>query len=65
MSRFFGYGTITYVDGNELVAYGHPAGAAEGHVNLPLSGGYVHFIYPSRFPFLSKIAAHRHNRSAP
>ena len=53
---FFGYGTITYVDGNELVAYGHPAGAAEGHVNLPLSGGYVHFIYPSRSRS-SKIAA--------
>ena len=53
---FFGYGTITYVDGNELLAYGHPAGSAEGHVNLPLSGGYVHFIYPGRFRS-SKIAA--------
>ena len=52
----FGYGTITHVDGNELLAYGHPAGAAEGHVNLPLSGGYVHFIYPSRSRS-SKIAA--------
>ncbi|MDE0424596.1 MAG: hypothetical protein OXN25_07000 [Candidatus Poribacteria bacterium] len=43
---FFGYGTITYVDGNELLAYGHP-NFGEGNVNLPLSGGYVHFIFPS------------------
>jgi len=43
----FGYGTITYVDGNELLAYGHP-GFGEGNVNLPMSGGYVHFIFPSR-----------------
>ena len=44
---FFGYGTITYVDGNELLAYGHGDGQ-EGNVNLPVSGGYVHFIMPSR-----------------
>ena len=44
---FFGYGTITYVDGNELLAYGH-MDQAEGNVNVPLSGGYVHFIMPSR-----------------
>jgi len=43
----FGYGTITYVAGNELLAYGHP-GFGEGNVNLPISGGYVHFIFPSR-----------------
>ena len=43
----FGYGTITYVDGNELLAYGHSA-SAEGNVNIPLSGGYVHYIFPSR-----------------
>ena len=44
---FFGYGTITYVDGNELLAYGHMDQAA-GNVNIPLSGGSVHFILPSR-----------------
>ncbi len=43
---FFGYGTITYVDGDELLAFGHSM-SAEGNVNLPLSGGYVHFILPS------------------
>ena len=45
----FGYGTITYIDKNkkELLAYGHPADGA-GNVNLPLSGGYVHFILPSQ-----------------
>ena len=51
----FGYGTITYVDGNELLAYGHSADG-EGNVNIPLSGGYVHFIFPSRSRS-SKIAS--------
>ena len=52
---FFGYGTITHVNGNELLAYGHFDSAA-GNVNIPLSGGYVHFILPSRTRS-SKIAA--------
>ena len=52
---FFGYGTITYVDGKELLAYGHGA-SSEGNVNLPLSGGHVHFILPSTSRS-SKIAA--------
>ena len=52
---FFGYGTITHVDGNELLAYGHGA-SSEGNVNLPISGGYVHFILPSSSRS-SKIAA--------
>ena len=52
---FFGYGTITHVNGNELLAYGHFDSAA-GNVNIPLSGGYVHFIMPSRTRS-SKIAA--------
>ena len=43
---FFSYGTITYVDGDELLAFGHSM-SAEGNVNLPLSGGYVQFILPS------------------
>ncbi len=45
----FGFGTITYIDEQkkELLAYGHSA-FGEGNVNLPLSGGYVHFILPSR-----------------
>lgn len=45
----FGFGTITYVDKEkkQLLAYGHPA-FSEGNVNLPLSGGHVHFILPSR-----------------
>ncbi len=53
----FGYGTITYIDKQkkELLAYGHPA-FGEGNVNLPLSGGYVHFILPSRSRS-SKIAS--------
>lgn len=53
----FGYGTITYIDEKkkELLAYGHSS-FGEGNVNLPLSGGYVHFILPSRTRS-SKIAS--------
>ena len=43
----FGYGTMTYIDGNQLLGFGHSM-FDEGHVNLPMSGGYVHFILPSR-----------------
>ena len=52
---FFGYGTITHVNGKELLAYGHGA-SSRGNVNLPLSGGHVHFILPSTSRS-SKVAA--------
>lgn len=42
----FGYGTMTYVDGDQLIGFGHSM-FGEGNVNLPMSGGYVHFILPS------------------
>ncbi|MCZ6680892.1 MAG: hypothetical protein O7E52_27000 [Candidatus Poribacteria bacterium] len=42
----FGYGTMTYIDDNQLIGFGH-AMFGEGNVNLPISGGYVHFIVPS------------------
>ena len=42
----FGYGTMTYIEGNQVIGFGHSM-FGEGHVNLPLSGGYVHFILPS------------------
>ncbi|MBI1922853.1 hypothetical protein HYR99_01245 [Candidatus Poribacteria bacterium] len=42
----FGYGTMTYIDGDQVIAFGHPM-FGEGNVNLPISGGYVHFILPS------------------
>ena len=42
----FGYGTMTYIEGNQLLGFGHSM-FAEGNVNLPISGGYVHFILPS------------------
>ena len=51
----FGYGTITYIDGDQLLAYGHSRNG-EGNVNLPISGGYVHFIMPGRYRS-SKIAS--------
>lgn len=44
----FGYGTITYRDGDKILIFGHP-GFGEGDVNLPLSGGYVHCVVPSYY----------------
>ena len=44
----FGFGTITYIDGDQFIAYGH-ARNDEGHINLPVSGGYVHHIVPARY----------------
>ena len=43
----FSYGTMTYIDEDQLLAFGHSM-FNEGHVNLPISGGYVHYIFPSR-----------------
>ena len=42
----FGYGTMTYIAGDQLLGFGHSM-FGEGNVNLPMSGGYVHFILPS------------------
>ena len=42
----FGYGTMTYIEGDQLLGFGHSM-FGEGNVNLPMSGGYVHFILPS------------------
>ena len=42
----FGYGTITYIEDGQLLGFGHSM-FGEGNVNLPMSGGYVHFILPS------------------
>ncbi len=42
----FGYGTMTYIENNQVIGFGHSA-FGEGNVNLPVSGGYVHFILPS------------------
>lgn len=51
----FGYGTMTYIEDNQLLGFGHSM-FGEGNVNLPISGGYVHFILPSTIRS-SKIAA--------
>jgi len=41
----FSYGTITYVEGNQILGYGHPM-FGEGNVNLPLSVGYMQYVLP-------------------
>ena len=51
----FGYGTMTYLEGDQLLGFGHSM-FGEGNVNLPISGGHVHFILPSTFRS-SKIAS--------
>lgn len=43
----FAYGTLTYKEDGQFLAYGHSS-MGEGNVNLPVSSGYVHFIVPSR-----------------
>ncbi len=44
----FGFGTLTYIQDDQFIAYGHARDDA-GHVNLPVSGGYVHHIVPARY----------------
>jgi len=51
----FGYGTLTYKEDGQFLAYGHPA-MGEGNANLPVSSGYIHFILPS-LQRSSKIAS--------
>jgi len=43
----FGYGTITYVEGDQILGFGHPM-FGEGNVNLPLSVGYLQYVLPLR-----------------
>ena len=42
----FSYGTVTHIEGNQILGFGHSM-FGEGHVNLPLSVGYVHYMLPS------------------
>lgn len=44
----FGYGTVTYREGDRILIFGHPA-YGEGRVEMPLSGGYVHCVVPSLY----------------
>ena len=39
-------GTVTWVDGNSVIAFGHPM-FGMGEVNLPLVTGEVHTFIPS------------------
>lgn len=38
-----GFGTVTYVDENHLMAFGHPMFAA-GKVDIPMTSAYVHMV---------------------
>lgn len=41
----FGMGTMTYIDGINFWAFGHPM-LYKGDVNFPLTGGYIHTVVP-------------------
>lgn len=51
----FGYGTVTYVEGNQILGFGHSM-FQEGNVNLPISIGYMHYVLP-RTSRSTKIAS--------
>lgn len=44
--QFSGIGTLTYRDGDRILAFGHPLFGA-GQVRLPLIGGIIHSVLPS------------------
>ena len=62
-------GTVTYVDGNTVLAFGHPMMRA-GQVNLPMVGAEIHAIMPSlanAFKLaspLAEVGALLHDRGA-
>ncbi len=41
-------GTLTYIEGGKILAFGHPFLAA-GKVDFPMTGGSIHTIVPSSF----------------
>ncbi|MFQ6044212.1 MAG: hypothetical protein ACE5PV_25440, partial [Candidatus Poribacteria bacterium] len=43
--NFSAFGTLTYVEGNQLLAFGHSF-FGEGNMNLPISVGYVNYVLP-------------------
>lgn len=42
----FGSGTLTYMDGDKILAFGHPM-LGVGKVELPIASGNVGFLFPS------------------
>ena len=45
-ASMFSYGTVTYVDGDKILAFGHPM-YGMGKIALPMAGGRVSFLMPS------------------
>ena len=43
----YGYGTVTYRQGDQFLAFGHPA-SNEGHTHFPIAGGWVDQVVASR-----------------
>jgi hypothetical protein len=40
-------GTVTHIQGDRVLAFGHPMSRA-GNINIPMTGGVVHTVFPSR-----------------
>jgi hypothetical protein len=43
-----GIGTLTYVDGERVLAFGHPMMLA-GATDMPMTGAYIHQVFPSQY----------------
>lgn len=55
-------GTVTYCNGDQILAFGHPMLWA-GNVNLPMTSAYVHFVWSNQvLPF--KVASPLHTVGA-
>ena len=39
-------GTVTYIQGDKVLAFGHPMSRA-GSIHVPMTGGIVHMVFPS------------------
>jgi sugar lactone lactonase YvrE len=44
---FTGVGTVTYREGNRVLAFGHPMFSL-GHVAMPMATAYIHDIFPAQ-----------------
>jgi hypothetical protein len=45
-ASMFSYGTVTYINGDRILAFGHPM-YGMGKIALPMAGGRVSFLMPS------------------
>lgn len=49
-------GTVTHLQGDRVLAFGHPVFYA-GTIDLPMTGGVVHTVFPSRYRSFKMVSA--------